>query len=85
MSGSYRIEVCPNNRATCSATQCKKDGVKILKGELRQGVVVMFQDKQSWKYRHWGCVTPEVLHNWHEKAEGDMEMIDGYDELPEDA
>lgn len=32
-----------------------------------------------------GCVTPEVLHNWHEKAEGDMEMIDGYDELPEDA
>ncbi|KAI7277127.1 hypothetical protein KC335_g127 [Hortaea werneckii] len=85
MSGSYRIEVCPNNRATCSATQCKKEGVKILKGELRQGVVVMFQDKQSWKYRHWGCVTPEVLHNWHEKAEGDMELIDGYDELPEDA
>lgn len=32
-----------------------------------------------------GCVTPEVLHNWHEKAEGDMELIDGYDELPEDA
>ena len=32
-----------------------------------------------------GCVTPEVLHNWHEKAEGDMDLIDGYDELPDDA
>ena len=24
-----------------------------MKGEIRQAVMVMFQDKQSWKYRHW--------------------------------
>ena len=32
-----------------------------------------------------GCVTPAVLHNWHEVAQGDMEMVDGYDDLPDDA
>jgi hypothetical protein len=37
----------------CQATQCKKDGVKILKGEIRHGVLVMFQEHQSWKYWHW--------------------------------
>lgn len=29
-----------------------------------------------------GCVTPAVLHNWNETADGDMEMVDGYEELP---
>ena len=29
-----------------------------------------------------GCVTPTVLHNWKELAGDDMEMIDGYSELP---
>jgi len=46
-------EISPNNRAGCSASHCKAEGVKILKGEIRQGVMVMFQEKQSWKYRHW--------------------------------
>ncbi|KXL47114.1 hypothetical protein M433DRAFT_152997 [Acidomyces richmondensis BFW] len=79
---SYRLEISPNNRATCSATQCKKEGVKIKKGEIRQAVLVPFQDHQSWKYRHWGCVTPEVLHNWWENAEKNLDLIDGYDTLP---
>jgi len=34
---------------------------------------------------HRGCVTPEVLHNWQETAQGDMELIDGWDVLPADA
>lgn len=34
---------------------------------------------------HRGCVTPTVLHNWAEVAAGDMEMIDGYEELPSEA
>lgn len=53
------------------------------------------------KWRHWyvltswhhtsitdsyrGCVTPEVLRNWADTANGDMELIDGYDLLPADA
>jgi hypothetical protein len=32
-----------------------------------------------------GCVTPQVLHNWQESSQGDMELIDGYDAIPEDA
>jgi len=31
-----------------------------------------------------GCVTPTIIHNWQESCEGDMELIDGYDVLPED-
>lgn len=31
-----------------------------------------------------GCVTPEVLHNWHEICGMDMDLVDGYDELPAD-
>jgi len=32
-----------------------------------------------------GCVTPEVLHNWQDTSQGDMELVDGWDELPADA
>lgn len=30
-------------------------------------------------------MTPAVVHNWNEVHQGDMEMVDGYDELPADA
>ena len=30
-------------------------------------------------------MTPTVIHNWYESADGDMEMIDGYEDLPADA
>lgn len=29
-------------------------------------------------------MTPEVFHNWQITAQGDMELVDGYDTLPED-
>lgn len=32
-----------------------------------------------------GCVTPTVLHNWWETANEDLELVDGYEELPDDA
>lgn len=32
-----------------------------------------------------GCVTPNVLHNWWETADGDLDLIDGYEELPAEA
>lgn len=32
-----------------------------------------------------GCITPEVLHNWHETCQMDMELVDGYDELAADS
>ncbi|GAB7329565.1 hypothetical protein MBLNU13_g01326t2 [Cladosporium sp. NU13] len=82
---AYRIEISATKQAGCQATQCKKENVKIQKGEIRQGVLVTAGDFQSMKWRHWGCVTPPVLHNWWEAAEHDFELIDGLDTMPEDA
>lgn len=46
-------EVSAGSRAGCQATHCKKENVKIQKGELRQGVYVDIGGNQSWKWRHW--------------------------------
>lgn len=27
-------------------------------------------------------MTPTVIGNWKEKSEGDMDLVDGYDDLP---
>lgn len=32
-----------------------------------------------------GCVTPQILHNWKETCGMDMELVDGYEEIPDDA
>ncbi|KAK3110866.1 hypothetical protein LTR53_014405 [Teratosphaeriaceae sp. CCFEE 6253] len=77
-------EIAKTGRAGCQAPHCKKQDVKIEKGEIRQGVLVTIQEHQSMKWRHWGCVTPEVIHNWKEASGDDMDMVDGYDELPTD-
>lgn len=77
-------EVSPNNRAGCQATHCKAEGVKIKKGEIRQGVLVTIKEHTSMKYRHWyaglashkgslltfhrGCVTPQVIVSTVDKA-----------------
>ncbi|KAF1978667.1 zf-PARP-domain-containing protein, partial [Bimuria novae-zelandiae CBS 107.79] len=70
-----------NSRAGCTNSECNKAKVKIQKGELRFATQITVQEHTSWKYRHWGCVTPEVIQNWKEENEGDPELIDGYDEL----
>lgn len=46
-------EVSPNNRAGCIDGVCKKEGVKLMKGELRFGVWVEIQGHGGWKWRHW--------------------------------
>jgi len=56
----------------------------IPKGELRHGVLVTINEHSSWKWRHWGCLTPEVVVRWWDSAEHDMELIDGCDILPDD-
>lgn len=52
-----QTEVSPNNRAGCQDAQCKKNGVKIMKGEIRFGVWVEGQAQgrefQGFKWRHW--------------------------------
>ena len=50
---SYRIEVSPNNREKKKNAECKKDKVKLLKGELRFGTFVTIMEHQSWQWKHW--------------------------------
>lgn len=47
-------EISPNNRAGCQDTLCKKEGNKIMKGDIRWGVWVDIPDGHaSWKWNHW--------------------------------
>lgn len=80
----YRVEVSPNNRATCKNKECKDAGIKILKGEIRFGSWVEGPDFQSWSYKHWGCVTPKQISNLVAETGGDPESVDGYEDLPEE-
>ncbi|KAH8754115.1 hypothetical protein F5883DRAFT_187045 [Diaporthe sp. PMI_573] len=82
---NYRIEVSSNNRAGCQDTLHKKEGVKIMKGELRFGSWLEFGEHGSWRWKHWGCVSGKQIENLREDIrEGDsfdFDMIDGYDEI----
>ena len=77
------LEIATASRAGCQATECKKEGIKIQKGELRLGVFVTIKENQSWRWKHWGCTTPKVIANINETIDGNMDYLDGYDELPE--
>ncbi|KAK0938399.1 hypothetical protein LTR29_010039 [Friedmanniomyces endolithicus] len=81
---SYRVELSKTNRAGCRAPHCKDAGTKIDKDDLRQGVLVTIKEHTSWMWRHWGCVTPEIIRNWKTSSDGDMDMVDGYEDLPSD-
>ncbi|KAK0262423.1 hypothetical protein LTR91_014701 [Friedmanniomyces endolithicus] len=81
---SYRVERSKTNRAGCRAPHCKDAGIKIDKDDLRQGVLVTIKEHTSWMWRHWGCVTPEIIRNWKTSSDGDMDMVDGYEDLPSD-
>ncbi|KAI9890955.1 MAG: hypothetical protein M1814_003456 [Vezdaea aestivalis] len=81
---SYRVEAASTGRAACTNKECKDNNVKIAKGELRFGSWVDYGDgRQSWKWRHWGCVTPQILQNFKGKIDDDDD-IDGWDELDEE-
>uniref|UniRef100_V5ET49 PARP-type domain-containing protein n=2 Tax=Kalmanozyma brasiliensis (strain GHG001) TaxID=1365824 RepID=V5ET49_KALBG len=77
----YRIEYSANNRAACKgAKPCK--GTKIKKGEMRLGTLVEIQGNQSFAYRHYGCITSQVIRNIKEKdGITDPVDLDGFEEL----
>jgi len=66
---SYRIERAVTGRATCKDAVCKKNGVKIDKGELRLGTWVTIQENASWAWKHWGCVTGKQIENMRNALE----------------
>lgn len=80
-------EVAKLGQAVCKATECKKAGIKIGKGELRLGTWVEIQGHGGWQWRHWGCVTGKQLENLREYLEEPGEpgtyrwdFFDGYDD-----
>ncbi|KAI9811300.1 MAG: hypothetical protein M1832_000914 [Thelocarpon impressellum] len=77
--GVYRVELANSNRSGCKDTKCKANGVKITKGELRFATQITVQERTSWT----GCVTPRVLDNLKESIENNLDLLDGYDEIPE--
>ncbi|WVO19689.1 uncharacterized protein IAS62_000979 [Cryptococcus decagattii] len=79
---AYRVELAHTGRAGCNGRKpC--NGTKIGKGELRLGVWVEIHGNGSFKWRHWGCTTPEVIKHWKEDFKKPSE-IDGFDEIPEE-
>lgn len=46
-------EVSTTSRAGCKNTECKRDGIKIQKGQLRYGAFITGPDWQSWAWKHW--------------------------------
>lgn len=46
-------EISPNNRAGCKNTECKREGIKIPKGQIRYGTFVTAANFQSWAWKHW--------------------------------
>ncbi|MCJ1377077.1 hypothetical protein MMC17_000167 [Xylographa soralifera] len=77
----FRLEYAPSGRAGCKATECKKQGIKIDKGELRHGTFLEIQEHQSWAWKHWGCVTPVQIASLKKDIEGNLDYLDGYDDL----
>ncbi|KAF4632762.1 hypothetical protein G7Y89_g5362 [Cudoniella acicularis] len=84
---SYRVEAAVSGRAGCQTTECKKAGIKIDKDELRFGVWVPFEDRGSWQWRHWGCVSGKQLQNLRNYLEDPekpgtyrWDYLDGYDD-----
>jgi hypothetical protein len=51
-------ELSPNARAGCKNTECKKEGVKIMKDELRFATLVTIKEHTSWMYKHWYDALP---------------------------
>ncbi|OWP03113.1 hypothetical protein B2J93_6430 [Marssonina coronariae] len=82
----YRVETASTARAGCNSTECKAAGIKIDKDDLRLGVWVPFEDRGSWKWRHWGCVTGKVIEGIRNlildpanPGTYRWDMLDGYD------
>ncbi|CAP67595.1 uncharacterized protein PODANS_1_14880 [Podospora anserina S mat+] len=88
MSG-YRVERATTGRAGCKDPVCKKENIKIEKGQLRFGVWVTIMEHGSWAWRHWGCVSGETISNLQEylskdkNGEYNWDMLDGWEELEE--
>ncbi|CCM01220.1 uncharacterized protein FIBRA_03268 [Fibroporia radiculosa] len=78
----YRLEYSSSSKAKCNGPKpCK--GTKIEKEELRFGTLVDIKGNTSFSWRHWGCVTRQIIVN-AKKSFDDAEDLDGFEELTEE-
>ncbi|TGO14473.1 hypothetical protein BTUL_0052g00100 [Botrytis tulipae] len=82
---SYRVELATTARAGCQNKECKDNGIKIQKNELRLGTWVEIQEHGGWQWKHWGCVTGkqlENMRNYLEDGKGGymFDKMDGYND-----
>ncbi|KAK4219052.1 hypothetical protein QBC37DRAFT_167332 [Rhypophila decipiens] len=87
---NYRIEISANGRAGCQDTVCKTNKDKIKKGMLRLGTWVDYDSEQfpaSWKWRHWGCTSGEIIKHIRAdlgrdgNGDYDWDRLDGWEEI----
>ncbi|KAL1610604.1 hypothetical protein SLS60_002274 [Paraconiothyrium brasiliense] len=77
----YKVEVTPSARAGCRGAACKELGTKITKGELRLGILRMFDGEHaSFVYKHWKCVSDYDLSSIKNYTQD--EVLGGIDSLP---
>ncbi|PWN30156.1 zf-PARP-domain-containing protein [Jaminaea rosea] len=94
VSGVYRLEVAKTGAAVCQEVSCKAAQIKIDKGCPRIGVLVQLPnihsktgdhaEIQSFKWRHWFCLTKRTINNMKAGFSDEIEDFDGWDELHPD-
>ncbi|KAG4443504.1 hypothetical protein IFR05_000977 [Cadophora sp. M221] len=83
---SYRVETALSKRAGCQSTECKANGIKIEKDDLRLGIWIDYGERAGWVWRHWGCVSGKVLQGLRTLVEDPdtpgsyrWDMLDGFE------
>ncbi|EKM54585.1 uncharacterized protein PHACADRAFT_197015 [Phanerochaete carnosa HHB-10118-sp] len=77
MATSHMLEYSKSSKAPCHGQPpCK--GTPIELGALRYGEVTFGQYGETVKWRHWGCVTPEILAKL---AQTKIERVPGFKNL----
>ncbi|KAF7731510.1 hypothetical protein EC973_009274 [Apophysomyces ossiformis] len=81
----YHLEYAKTGRSKCKGpkTLCHSEDRSIKAGELRFGVEVESSAFTGVSWKHWTCVTKQVITNMHDKLSG-PEDIQGWEDLREE-
>ncbi|KAH9878268.1 hypothetical protein J1614_003485 [Plenodomus biglobosus] len=81
----YKADVS-NRSAACRGAACSQKGTKVLKGELRLGILVNYDGEHaSWYYKHWQCMSAYDLRQAKQRFDDEDDVdntFDGIDALP---
>ncbi|KAL0566013.1 hypothetical protein V5O48_016007, partial [Marasmius crinis-equi] len=68
--------------ASSGRSKCKDCSHMIDKGVIRLGIAGSFRGKEAYGFRHWGCITDEVLAEIQQL--GNLSEVSGYNNLHAD-